>query len=123
MATSWQASRIGIAKYFVPFIFVYNPSILFIGPLWLTAFSTITAVLGIWALSAAMEGWLFGPLRPWLRGLLLLVSVAILYPPQLPVFGLGAYEGYVVTIAGALAVIGLHLWRRATAASTARATV
>lgn len=109
MATAFQASYIGIAKYFVPFIFVYNPSILFVGPLWLTAFSTVTAFLGIWALSAAMEGWLFGSLSWVMRAILAVVAVAILYPPQLPFAGL---SGLWVTVAGALAVAVIHFSRR-----------
>jgi len=109
MGTAFQASYIGIAKYFVPFIFVYNPSILFVGPLWLTAFSTATALLGIWALSASMEGWLFGPLSWPLRALMALMAVAILYPPQFDFLGL---PGLWVTALGAAAVAGLHLTRR-----------
>jgi TRAP transporter 4TM/12TM fusion protein len=109
MSTAFQASYIGIAKYFVPFIFVYNPSILFVGPLWLTAFSTVTALLGIWARSASMEGWLFGPLSWAMRAVLAIVAIAILYPPQLPFLGL---PGMWVTIAGALAVAGIHFARR-----------
>jgi TRAP-type uncharacterized transport system fused permease subunit len=73
MSTAFQASYIGIAKYFVPFIFVYNPSILFVGPLWLTAFSTATALLGIWAVrlpwragcSARSPGWRARSWRSW----------------------------------------------------------
>lgn len=109
MATAFQASYIGIAKYFVPFIFVYNPSILFVGPLWETAFSTGTALLGIWALSAAMEGWLFGPLSWALRAAMTVLAVAILYPPQLPFFGL---PGLWVTALGSAAVAGIHIARK-----------
>jgi TRAP-type uncharacterized transport system fused permease subunit len=118
MSTAFQASYIGIAKYFVPFIFVYNPSLLLVGPLWLTVFSTVTAVLGIWALSAAMEGWLFGPLSWAMRALLLFVSVAILWPPQYAFLGL---SGYWATGGGALAVAAIHLARRLSAARTAAA--
>ncbi len=109
MSTAFQASYIGIAKYFVPFIFVYNPSILFVGPLWLTAFSTATALLGIWALSASMEGWLFGPLSLAKRALLAVLAIAILYPPQLSFLGL---PGLWVTAGGALAVTAIHFARR-----------
>jgi TRAP transporter 4TM/12TM fusion protein len=109
MSTALQASYIGIAKYFVPFIFVYNPSILFVGPLWLTAFSTLTAFLGIWALSTAMEGWLFGPLSLAMRAVMGVMAIAILYPPQLPLLGL---SGFWVTAGGALAVAGIHVARK-----------
>ena len=33
MATAVESTRVGIAKYLAPLIFVYNPSLLFVGPL------------------------------------------------------------------------------------------
>ena len=64
MATAVESARIGIAKYLVPFAFVYNPSLLLEGPIWLTAISLPLAVAGVWALSLALEGWYRGPLGP-----------------------------------------------------------
>ncbi|HKI98678.1 MAG TPA: TRAP transporter permease [bacterium] len=108
MSTAFEAAKVGIAKYLVPFIFVYNPSLLFVGPLWLTAFSVLTALGGVWALSAAIEGWLHGRLSLWMRGVLFLVSWALLYPPQLSVLGI---SGYVITVAGAAAAVVVYVLR------------
>ena len=108
MITAIEASKVGIAKYLVPFIFIYNPSLLFVGPLWLTAFSTITALAGVWALSAAIEGWLYGRLGPLTRVAMLFSSIVLLYPPQLSFMGL---SGFAVTIAGAGLVGGIYLMR------------
>jgi TRAP transporter 4TM/12TM fusion protein len=108
MSTAFEAAKVGIAKYLVPFIFVYNPSLLFEGPLWLTAFSAVTALAGVWALSAAVEGWLHGHLHPLMRALMLLVALALLYPPQLTLFGL---SGYLVTVIGFAAAVAVHLLR------------
>jgi len=100
-----EAIRSGIVpvhaatKYLVPFIFVYNPSLLFEGPLWLTAFSFFTALAGVWALSAAIEGWLHGRLNVALRGGLIGCAILLLYPPQLSLLGV---SGYAVTIAGGI---------------------
>jgi TRAP transporter 4TM/12TM fusion protein len=108
MGTAFEAAKVGVAKYLVPFIFVYNPSLLFVGPLWLTVFSFFTAVAGVWALSAAMEGWMHGRLSLPMRALMLVVAWALLYPPQLSVVGL---SGYLITVIGAAAAAGVYLMR------------
>jgi TRAP-type uncharacterized transport system fused permease subunit len=108
MATAVESAKVGIAKYLVPFIFVYNPSLLFEGPLWLTAFSTLTALGGVWALSMAIEGWMHGLLSPPIRALLFAAATVLLYPPQLSFFGL---SGFSVTLVGAAAVLLLYASR------------
>ncbi len=108
MATAFEASKVGITKFLVPFIFVYNPSLLFVGPLWLTAFSAVTALAGVWALSAAIEGWLHGRLGLVTRSALLISAILLLYPPQYRFMGL---SGFAVTIVGAACVAGIYLMR------------
>jgi TRAP transporter 4TM/12TM fusion protein len=108
MATAFESAKVGIAKYLVPFIFVYNPSLLFDGPLWLTAFSAVTALAGVWALSAGIEGWLFGHLNPLWRLGMLLIALVLLYPPQYPLLGL---SGYVVTVIGGAAAVVIYVTR------------
>jgi TRAP-type uncharacterized transport system fused permease subunit len=108
MSTALESAKVGITKYLVPFIFVYNPTLLFQGPLWLTAVSFFTALAGVWALSAAIEGWLRGQLGVALRGTLLGCAVLLLYPPQLPLLGV---SGFVVTAAGGLLVAVLYIVR------------
>jgi TRAP-type uncharacterized transport system fused permease subunit len=108
MGTAFEASKVGITKFLVPFIFVYNPSLLFVGPLWLTAFSAVTALAGVWALSAAIEGWLHGRLGWVTRSALLISAILLLYPPQYRFMGL---SGFAVTIVGAACVVGIYLMR------------
>jgi TRAP transporter 4TM/12TM fusion protein len=110
MATAVESARIGIAKYIVPFIFVYNPSLLFEGPLWLTAVSTVTALAGLWAMSWALEGWFRGRLSIPLRLLAAAASVALLYPPQLPILGV---SGFTATAIGAGVVALFYVLRAA----------
>lgn len=108
MSTSVESAKVGITKYLVPFIFVYNPTLLFEGPLWVTAFSLLTALAGVWALSAAIEGWMRGPLNITLRSVLIFCSILLLYPPQLTLLGV---SGYLVTIVGAVCVALLYFVR------------
>jgi TRAP transporter 4TM/12TM fusion protein len=121
MATAVESSKVGIAKFLVPFIFVYNPTLLFEGPLWLTGFSAATALVGVWVLSMAMEAWMKGPASLSLRALLLACAVLLLWPPQHDLFGV---SGLTMTLVGAGAAFSLYASRlRATRVRVAVAGV
>ena len=92
MATAIESTRVGIAKYLVPLVFVYNPSLLFVGPLWLSAVSTALALAGLWVLTIGLEGWYRGPVSTVQRAVALVAAVLILLPPVTPIAG---WPGYV----------------------------
>ncbi|QIE56796.1 TRAP transporter permease [Pikeienuella piscinae] len=98
MATAVEATRVGVAKYIAPLIFVYNPSLLFVGPLWLTAVSAVLALIGLWVLTMALEGWFEGAVDPLRRIGLLAAATLLLYPPVPPFLGVA---GWWATLAGA----------------------
>jgi len=110
MATAVESARIGIAKYLVPFAFVYNPSLLFQGPLWLTAISFVMAMIGMWGLSVMLEGWYKGHVAMPIRMLVGALSVALLFPPQLTI--MGDVPGYVLPTIGGLGVLAFMVLRR-----------
>lgn len=100
MGTAVESARIGIAKYLVPFVFVYNPSLLFEGSPWLTAYSFFAAMAGLWGLSVALEGWCRGAVPGAMRVAVGVASVALLFPPNIDFIGLA--PGYVVAAVGAV---------------------
>ena len=107
MATAVESTRIGIAKYIVPLVFVYDPSLLFVGPLWLTVLSTALAMTGLWVLSIGLEGWYRGPLNLVQRAAALAAATLILLPP---LDNIGDLPGYVADATGlALAAMVLTL--------------
>ena len=53
-----QAVRLGSTMYFVPFFFVLNPALILRGDPWEIAVVVGTAVLGIWLIGSAIEGYL-----------------------------------------------------------------
>jgi TRAP transporter 4TM/12TM fusion protein len=108
MATAIESARIGIAKYLVPFIFVYNPSLLFEGPLWLTAYSTATALVAVWALSVALEGWYRSAMTPVLRFAVGIGALALIFPPMLTPYGI---SGFILNAAGAAGIVALYVAR------------
>lgn len=76
MTTGWQASRIAIGGFLAPFLFVYQPPLLFRGAWWEIAVAFVAAVIGISTLCAAIAGHMFGPLGWAQRIVLGAVSLA-----------------------------------------------
>ncbi|MFZ5944791.1 MAG: TRAP transporter permease [Bacillota bacterium] len=75
MKTSFTSFRLGIAAYIVPFMFFYAPGILMIGePIDIIMRST-TALIGIYALASAVQGWFWGKVGIPIRALLLITSI------------------------------------------------
>jgi TRAP transporter 4TM/12TM fusion protein len=110
MATAVESARIGIAKYLVPFVFVYNPALLFEGPVWLTAYSGVIAVIGLWGLSVALEGWYRGAVGPAMRLLVGAGSCALMVPPLAASNWFGV-PGYMLDVFGGAVLIAFLLPR------------
>jgi len=68
--TGYQAIRLSIAAYIVPFIFVYHPALLLQGGAIEVAIAVVTAMIGICLVAIAVEGYLFRPLD-WFRRILI----------------------------------------------------
>jgi TRAP-type uncharacterized transport system fused permease subunit len=63
LRTGVTASRLGVAAFVVPFMFVYSPALLLVGSWQWVAFSTVTALVGTASLAAGLERWFTGPMR------------------------------------------------------------
>ncbi|APZ50542.1 TRAP transporter permease [Salipiger abyssi] len=104
MATAWESMRFGWTAYIVPFLFVFSPALLLIGEPMEIALAVVTAVLGVYAISAAFVGWLHGPTGALRRVLTGLAGVALLLPP-----GVGGDRTLWINAAGFVALA--LLWR------------
>jgi len=56
--TGWTAFKLALAAFIVPFMFVYGPALILIGETSEIIIASCTALVGIFSLSAAIEGWL-----------------------------------------------------------------
>ncbi|MEB8386945.1 TRAP transporter permease [Rhodobacteraceae bacterium KMM 6894] len=96
MATSVASFKIGIAAFVVPFMFFYNSALLMDGTWPEIIRAGMTAVVGVYLLSSAVQGWFMGGRTVWW----LRVAIAV--------FALFMIEGGIVTdligIGGAVAV-------------------
>ena len=78
MKTSIEAFKIGLAAFIVPFMFFYHHELLMQGEWVDIAWVVATALLGMYLLSAAVQGYYFGRVHPVLRLLLLLAALAMI---------------------------------------------
>ena len=80
MKTALQAMRIGIGKYVIPFVFMYNPGLILHGSAQEIVIATIAVTIGIIALSAGLEGYLLRQIGWWEQGLFIIVGIMMLSP-------------------------------------------
>ena len=96
----FEGWRIGLAGYIIPFMFIYSPTLLMQGSWFAIVESFVTSLIGIYALSAAIEGYLYGRLNILFRGILALAALSLIY------------AGLYTDIAGALLFFSLFFYRR-----------
>ncbi len=78
MSTSLTSFKLGLAAFIVPFMFFYSPALLMEGPMLLIAQVFVTASVGIFMLSAAVQGWFFGRINLLLRAVLLAAALMMI---------------------------------------------
>jgi TRAP transporter 4TM/12TM fusion protein len=78
--TMIEGSRLGIAAFIVPMTFVAQPALLMQGSWTEVLVASVTAAAGLLALSAALAGYLLGPLGGLRRAALLVACVLLLMP-------------------------------------------
>lgn len=94
MKTGWQSVKLALAGFIVPFMFVYNPNMMMIDvtgadvmaktfafPEWHVILSvTITSIVGVLALSSAVEGYLKTHLAVWQRIIIAIGAFCLIVP-------------------------------------------
>ena len=97
MATGVASWKLAKGLYIVPVLFAYTPFLSGDWPAMIQVFGF--AVIGVYGLSAALQGCMEKPFGLVMRGLCLLAGLACLWP-----------EALLANIIGAIAVIGLLVW-------------
>jgi TRAP transporter 4TM/12TM fusion protein len=78
----WMAVVVGWSTFFIPFLFVLEPSLLLEGPLWLSGWNLARNLLAIFAGTAAVVGFAFRPMGSGMRVAFGAAALAILIPPD-----------------------------------------
>ncbi|KQI69201.1 C4-dicarboxylate ABC transporter permease [Loktanella sp. 3ANDIMAR09] len=73
--TSVESFKIGLAAFVVPYMFFYSPAMLLDGSWFEITHIAITAVIGVYLLSCAVQGWLMGHANAVVRVLVLIAGL------------------------------------------------
>jgi TRAP transporter 4TM/12TM fusion protein len=115
MATGWAAMKFGWSAYVIPVLFVFSPTLILIGAPFDIAVAILTAVAGVWLISAALAGFFSGKLSPGMRLLFGLFGLMALIPAQaFP----GAYVTDLLGVLGGAGVMALDVIKQKAARST-----
>ena len=111
MKTGFNATKLAIAAFIVPYIFAFSPQMLFVdvtGTFQVVQIC-ISALLGIFGVAAALNGFLYRPVPVLLRLLLAIGGLGMMIP------------GTASDIAGFVLVVGIVLYQRYSTRRTAAA--
>jgi TRAP transporter 4TM/12TM fusion protein len=101
----WEAVRVAAPAYIVPFMFVYEPSLLMIGDWTTIATSILSAIVGVVCLAGGLIGHLRNPCRLWERALLIVAALLLIKPGYISdVVGLGVLGGLYLVNTGRVRV-------------------
>ncbi len=78
--SGWAAVRIGSAGFIVPFMFVFEPSLLMIGSWDQILLSFVSATIGTIALAGGLFGYFFRVAHMWERALLVAAALLLIKP-------------------------------------------
>ncbi|MEL6478996.1 MAG: TRAP transporter fused permease subunit [Pseudomonadota bacterium] len=102
MKTSVTSFKVGLAAFIVPFMFFYSPGLLMEAPWYEILRNLVTALVGVYLLAGAVQGWFMAPAGPLVRVLLLVGAVSMISGDwQTDLLG--------IAIAGSLVLYG---WRQ-----------
>ena len=99
MKTGINATKLAIAAFIVPYIFAYSPALLFenISGWWEVAQITVSALLGIFAIAASLNGFLYKKIHWVLRLALAIGGLGMMIPGTLTdVVGLALVAAVIV---------------------------
>ncbi len=101
MKVGFMSMKVGLVAYILPFVFIYNPSILMYGNVIEVILSVLWAVFGTAVMAMGLEGWLFDRKIGYaIRGALIVVGI-LMVQGQLVISG--------IALAVLAAIIGLSL--------------
>lgn len=80
----WMGFRISLAGFIIPFTFIFAPELLFVDASAVSVIiATVTGFAGVIAAAAAMQGYIFAPIRLFMRILLFVAACLMIFPGAL----------------------------------------
>ena len=116
MATGFAAMKFGWTAYFVPFLFVYSPTLILLGDPSDIVINVVTAIVGTYLASLGVVGYFIGLLNPLFRVLLVVSGLAAMLPYEIFAEA-GMVNGAGVAIGLLVVIYEFTIGRRAVATS------
>lgn len=105
--TGWAACAFGWALFVIPFLFVFSGTLLMKGDPWMIGLDALTAVAGVWLISAAAMGYSVRDLKLPSRLYYAAAGILLMVPAE-------AFPGARwCNVAGGAMALALLLWERA----------
>ncbi len=82
MQTGFHSLRLGIAKYILPFVFVYAPGMVFVGAWPQIVLGIVGGFAGIYALTITTEGWMIERVG-WPTRIVMAICAGMLFHPAI----------------------------------------
>ena len=102
MRTAFNATKLAIAAFIVPYIFAVNPQMLFInveGPLQVVQI-VVSSLIGLYGVAAALNGYLYSKINPLLRVVLVAGGLGMMVP------------GTITDVVGLVLVVAVVVYQR-----------
>jgi len=95
--TGWQAFRLAIAGFIIPYIFIFSPELLFVNADIGIIIPILTGLMGIVSLGASFEGYMMRKLKYYERLILLVAALCLIVPETISdLIGLALFLAVVV---------------------------
>lgn len=108
MKTAFNASRLAIAVFIVPYVFCFSPALLMIDTNAMEVIRiVITSFIGIFGVAAGLEGYLKKEMNPLQRVLFVVAGLMLIFP------------SWITDIAGIVLIAAVIIWQYAEAAKKA----
>ena len=110
MKTAFNATKLAIAAFVVPYIFALNPAMLFVDVdgVFQIVQIVVSSLVGLFGIAAALNGYLYRPINVLFRALLIAGGLAMMIP------------GTVTDVVGLVVVVAIVLIQRASAKKNSR---
>jgi TRAP-type uncharacterized transport system fused permease subunit len=80
-STGFQATRLAVAAFFAPFVFMYRPALVLEGSFLEVVWATVMAVMAVFAIASGIEGYLVHRIPSSLKRTLLIGAGVIMFWP------------------------------------------
>ena len=108
MKTAFNASRLAIAVFIVPYVFCFSPALLMIDTNAMEVIRiVITSFIGIFGVAAGLEGYLKKEMNPLQRVLFVVAGLMLIFP------------SWITDIVGIVLIVAVIVWQYAEAAKKA----